>query len=190
VIDVLLGARWALAAVLIGAAVAKLRAPGRDQLEDAIRNYRLVPSGLVRPVAAGLPWLELTLGLLLCVGVMLVATAVCAVFILAAFGLAVGWHVLRGRRFACGCGNGTTISWALAGRDLMLSVVALAIAVGPSGGLAVWPGWAAQHVSASVQALLPIPLVAITLMLGVQLLTRGKKLARRRGGSESGRLAV
>jgi uncharacterized membrane protein YphA (DoxX/SURF4 family) len=189
-IDLLLAARWALGIVLIGAAVAKLRAPGRDQLEDAIHSYRLVPSGLVRPVATWLPWLELTLGLSLCAGVMLVATAVCAAFILAAFGLAVGWHVSRGRRFACGCGNGATISWALAGRDLLLSVVALAIAVGPSAGLAIWPGWAAEHVSASVQALLPIPLVAITLMFGVQLLRRSQQLGRWRGKSESGRLAV
>jgi uncharacterized membrane protein YphA (DoxX/SURF4 family) len=190
VIDLLLAARWALATLLVGAAVAKLRGPGRDQLEDAIRSYRLVPSPLVRPVAAGLPWLELTLGILLCAGVMLVTTAVCAALILATFGLAVGWHVSRGRRFACGCGNGATISWALAGRDLLLSVVAVAIAVGPSGGLAVWPGWAAQHVSASAQAMLPIPLVAITLMLGVRVLMRGQQLVRRRVGSESGRLAV
>jgi uncharacterized membrane protein YphA (DoxX/SURF4 family) len=189
-IVVLLAARWALAAVLIGAAVAKLRGPGREQLEDAIRSYRLVPGALVRPVAAGLPWLELTLGILLCAGVMLVATAVCAAFILAAFGFAVGWHVSRGRRFACGCGSGATISWALAGRDLFLSGVAVAIAVGPSGGLAVWPGLATQHVAASAQALLPIPLVTITLILGVQLLTSGRRLARRREGSESRQLAV
>lgn len=189
-IDVLLAARWALAIVLIGAAVAKLRTPGRDQLEDAIHSYRVLPSGLVRPVAARLPWLELTLGVLLCAGVMLVAAAVCAAFILAVFGLAVGWHVSRGRRFACGCGNGATISWTLAARDLLLSGVAVAIAAGPSGGLAAWPGWGAERVLASPQAMLPIPLVAITLMIGVQLLTRGRQLARLRGASEPDRLAV
>jgi uncharacterized membrane protein YphA (DoxX/SURF4 family) len=190
VIDVLLAARWALGTLLMVAAVAKLRGPGRDQLEDAIRSYRLVPSRLVRPVAAGLPWLELTLGVLLCAGVMLAVAAACAALILTTFGLAVGWHVSRGRRFACGCGNGATISWALVGRDLLLSVVAVAIAVGPSGGLAVWPGWAAQHVSVSTRALLPIPLVAITLMLGVQLVTRGQQLVRWRVRSESRGLAT
>jgi uncharacterized membrane protein YphA (DoxX/SURF4 family) len=189
-IDLLLAARWALGIVLVGAAVAKLRAPGRDRLEDAIRSYRLLPSKWVRPAAAGLPWLELTLGVLLCVGVMLVATAVCAAVSLATFGLAVGWHVSRGRRFACGCGNGATISWALAARDLLLSGVAVAIAVGPSGGLAAWAGWGAQRVSASPEATLPIPLVAITLMLGVQLLKRGHQLARLRGASATERLAV
>jgi uncharacterized membrane protein YphA (DoxX/SURF4 family) len=189
-IDLLLGARWILAIVLIGAAVAKLRAPERDQFADAIESYRVLPSQLVRPVAAGLPWLELTLGVLLCLGVMLVVAAACAAFLLAAFGLAVGWHVSRGRRFACGCGSGATISWALAGRDLLLSGVALAIAVGPSAGLAIWPGWGAQHVAASAQAMLPVPLTAISLLFVAQLLLRGWQLAHRSQAPESRQLAV
>jgi uncharacterized membrane protein YphA (DoxX/SURF4 family) len=188
--DLLLGARWILAIVLIGAAVAKLRGPGRDQFADAIESYRVLPNRLVRPVAAWLPWLELTLGVMLCLGVMLVVAAACAAFLLAAFGLAVGWHVSRGRRFACGCGSGATISWALAGRDLLLSGVALAIALGPSGGLAIWPGWGAQHVAASAQSMLPMPLTAISAMLSAQLLIRGRQLARSAHGPDSRQLAV
>jgi Methylamine utilisation protein MauE len=188
--DLLLGARWILAIVLIGAAVAKLHAPGRDQLADAIQSYGVLPNQLVRPVAAGLPWLELTLGAMLCFGVLLVAAASCVAFLLAAFGLAVGWHVSRGRRFACGCGSGETISWMLAIRDLVFSGVAVAIAVGPSGGLAIWPGWAAQHVAASAQAMVPVPLTAITLLLGAQLLLRGRRLADRSQTPEPTQFAV
>jgi uncharacterized membrane protein YphA (DoxX/SURF4 family) len=187
--DLLLSARWILAIILIGAALAKLRAPGRDQFADAIENYRVLPSRLVRPVTAGLPWLELMLGVMLCLGVMLVAAAACAALLLAAFGVAVGWHVSHGRRFACGCGSGEMISWTLAVRDLLLSGIAAAIALGPSGGLAIWPGWGTQHVSTSVQAMVPIPLTAITVMLGAHLLMRGR-LLRRTDGLDSGQLTL
>jgi putative oxidoreductase len=182
--DLLLAGRWVLAMVLVVAGVRKLLAPSRDPVAEAMRNYGTIPDALVPSAAFVLPWLEVGLGLLLCVGVMLLVAAACAAAALGVFAIAVGWHLVRGHRFDCGCGGAGEISWQLAGRDLSLCAVAVAVVFGPSGGLAAWPGWGASAVAGSAEAMVPVPLVTILLMVTVQLLLR----VRRDGLLGSGRL--
>lgn len=157
----LLAGRWALAVILIAAGLAKLRAHSHDDLEAAAAAYGVLPGWLVAPAAAMLPWAELTLGVLLGVGVLIVPAATLAAALLLTFATVVGWHVSRGNRFPCGCGTEERISYGLVARDLLLSGIAVAVAFGPSAGLAAWPGWGSSTVSASFLALLPVPLIVL-----------------------------
>lgn len=166
--DLLLAARWLVAIVLLIAGIRKLLAPSREQTIKAVRSYGMLPDALVVPAACVLPWLEITLGALSCVGVAIVITAVCTALVFAAFAIAIGWHLLRGHRFACGCGGGGEISWQLVGRDFALCAIAIVIAIGPSAGLAIWPGWGAGAVARSAEALIPVPLITILLMIGAR----------------------
>jgi uncharacterized membrane protein YphA (DoxX/SURF4 family) len=168
--DLLLAGRWALAIFLFVSGVTKLlRSSHRERL-DAVERYELLPAAFVAPVALALPWLEITLAVSLSVGVMVVVGAGFAALLMGVFAAAVGWHVSRGHRFACGCGGGGMISWALAGRDLALCAVGVAIAIGPSGGLALWPGWAASPVSDAGVAMIPVPLLTVLLLAVARLI--------------------
>jgi uncharacterized membrane protein YphA (DoxX/SURF4 family) len=183
---VLLASRWLLSVVLVVAGAAKLRPHGRDELVVAIENYG-VRSGIVSLVLAVLlPRWELALGFMLAAGVLLVPAAACVALTLVVFATATGWHLAHGRRFACGCGAGGEIGWALTGRDLVLAALAVAVATGPSAALAAWPGWGAAPVAGTWQAWVPIPLAVTVLTAGWRLSyaarsARGWRVADRRG---------
>jgi uncharacterized membrane protein YphA (DoxX/SURF4 family) len=168
--DILLSGRWVLAIVLFAAGAAKLIPQRRSEFAAAVGEYGVLPSLLVKPVTRLLPWFEMTLALVLAVGVLLPIAAAAAALILGVFAFAVGGNLLRGRRFDCGCGTGAHISWALVGRDGMLCSLAVAVATGRSGGLAIWPGWTAQPVSASWQSQLPVALVTVLAVSAIRLL--------------------
>ncbi len=166
----LLAARWILAVVFTAAGVAKLNATGgRDETERAITRYRALPHRLVGPAARVLPWLEVTLAVLLAAGVALKPAAVVAATLLASFALAIVWHVAHGRRFGCGCGSAKQISWPLAARDILLAGLAATVAAGPSGALAAWPTWGNDPASPSWRALLAVPLTVILATTGLRL---------------------
>jgi uncharacterized membrane protein YphA (DoxX/SURF4 family) len=168
--DILLSGRWVLAIVLFAAGAAKLIPQRRSEFAAAVDDYGVLPSLMVRPVTRLLPWIEITLALLLAAGVLLPLAAAAAALILGVFAFAVGGNLLRGRQFDCGCGTGAHISWTLVGRDALLCSLAVAVATGRSGGLAVWPGWTAQPVSASWQSQLPVVLVTVLVISAIRLL--------------------
>jgi uncharacterized membrane protein YphA (DoxX/SURF4 family) len=101
-------ARLLLAGVLLIAAVPKLS--DTEQTVRAVRAYRLLPEGSVRPVAYALPYLELALALLLVVGLGTRVVAAIAGLLLLVFlgGVISAWA--RGLRIDCGCfgGGGVT----------------------------------------------------------------------------------
>jgi uncharacterized membrane protein YphA (DoxX/SURF4 family) len=176
--DLLLGGRWLLAVVLVVAGLSKLSEPGRHRVAQAIRDYGALRERVVEPATALLPWLELSLGALLCVGVGLLITGCVVAIMMGAFAAVVGWHVARGHKFDCGCGSrATPIGWLLVGRNLMLGTVSLGVAVGPSGALAAWPGWGAAAVSGSAASVIPVPLVTVLCLLALRLVM-GSRHAR------------
>ena len=135
-------ARLVLAAVLLGAALAKLRA--LEEFAGVVHNYRLLPELLARPLAYALPVLELALAL----GLLLDATrrpaAVATAVLLAVFACAMAINLWRGRvHIDCGCFASALkqrLSWALVARNgvliaLALPVVAQASAVRTLGPL-------------------------------------------------------
>jgi uncharacterized membrane protein YphA (DoxX/SURF4 family) len=122
-------ARLVLAAVLLGAAVAKLRA--LEEFAGVVHNYRLLPEFLTRPLAYALPVLELVLAL----GLLLDATrrpaAGATAVVLAVFACAMAINLWRGRvHIDCGCFASALkqrLSWALVARNGVLIGLALLI---------------------------------------------------------------
>lgn len=77
-----------------------------NQTYIAVQAYELLPAGVVSVVAAGLPFLELVLGVLLLAGLGTRLVAVASVVVLLAFigGVAQSWA--RGLTIDCGCFGG------------------------------------------------------------------------------------
>lgn len=124
-------ARLVLAAVLLGAAIAKLRA--LEEFAGVVHNYRLLPERLARAVAYILPMLEIVLAL----GLLLEPTrriaAVITAMLLAIFALAMTINLWRGRvHIDCGCfatALKQRLSWALVARNGVL--IGLAVLIVP-----------------------------------------------------------
>jgi uncharacterized membrane protein YphA (DoxX/SURF4 family) len=112
-------ARLGLAAVWLISGV--LKAVDPDTTYVAVRAYDVLPRAAVGPVAFVLPWLEITLGLLLLAGVATRAVAAASAALLLVFiaGVAQAWA--RGLSIDCGCFGGggavapseTTYGWEL-----------------------------------------------------------------------------
>jgi len=122
-------ARLVLAAVLLGAAVAKLRA--LEEFAGVVHNYRLLPELLARPVAYALPVLEIVLALGLLLDPTRRPAAVATAALLAVFALAMAINLWRGRaHIDCGCFAAALkqrLSWALVARNAVLIGLALLI---------------------------------------------------------------
>jgi len=110
---------------MFAAAWHKLSEP--DVFAGSLAAYRLLPQGLVAPVARVLPIVEGALG----VGILVPATRSAALLLLAAlvlvYGTAMAINLLRGRHdIDCGCGGAThPLSWGLVARNLVLSAAAV-----------------------------------------------------------------
>ncbi|NKI98996.1 MauE/DoxX family redox-associated membrane protein [Novosphingobium sp. SG707] len=150
----------------------------RRLLVGVVGNYRLLPDGLVAPVAGLLPWGEMAVGLALMVAPLAAGVgrggALAGGGLLLLFGWAMAVNLRRGRGFIdCGCGHDTLrqpLSWALVARNVVLALPLLALAamgpVLPDGmaliaamvaGLAVWLGY---HLFNALAALQSSPLSA------------------------------
>lgn len=137
---------WALrsflAALFAITAMSKLTA--MEEFYGVVRNFRLLPGPLARVVAAVLPVLELAVAAGLLITPLALPAALTAAALLAGFGLAIAINVMRGRTWIdCGCfrnGMKQRISWAMVGRNVVLTAMALGAAallpVARSAGLA------------------------------------------------------
>ncbi|TYP86933.1 MauE/DoxX family redox-associated membrane protein [Blastococcus xanthinilyticus] len=135
-------ARFLLGGVLLVAGALKL--PDPAAAERAVRAYRLLPEGLVSPVAFGLPAVEIVVGLALLAGVFVRTAAIATAVLLTVFlaGVVSAWA--RGLQIDCGCfGGGGEVA---AGetryltevlRDGALLLVALLLARRPASRLAL-----------------------------------------------------
>ena len=90
-----------------------------------VEAYRILPYWSVNMVAVFLPWVELTCGLFLIIGLATRASAVVLAIILAIFTLALLINVLRGSPITCGCFEsvGEQIGWYDVLRDLALMLM-------------------------------------------------------------------
>jgi uncharacterized membrane protein YphA (DoxX/SURF4 family) len=97
-------ARLGLAVVWAWAGLAKISDPA--VAAQAVRAYRILPEGLVKPVGYGLPFLELALAVLLLVGLGVRIAAVVSALLLLTFiaGITSAWA--RGISIDCGCFGG------------------------------------------------------------------------------------
>jgi uncharacterized membrane protein YphA (DoxX/SURF4 family) len=133
--------RFALAGVWLWAGLAKAADP--LAAENAVRAYQLAPEMLVKPVAWGLPFIEIGLAALLAFGI---ATRTIAAISLALFGVfiaAIGLAWARGIQIACGCFGGggadpsaTWISYAVEiARDAGFAAIAARLIARPQSYL-------------------------------------------------------
>ncbi len=175
----LLGIRFFLGLVFLTASLPKLAAP--NDFSRALRNYELLPLGLVRPVARWLPRLELVLALALLGGVVTTVTASLAGAALLIFSAAVAINLLRGRRIECGCFSAAAprrITWWLVLRDVALAAAVIATAARPPAtwSLASWPV-GAGHADVGHDAI-AVLIAALVAVASGQLASEGIRLRR------------
>ena len=96
-------ARLAVAAIFLGACVAKIRDPAAFAL--AVNSYRILPGEFVNLVAIVLPWIELTTGLAVLLAPPRPRAAGAAIIaaMLAVFTIAISLNLARGIEASCGC---------------------------------------------------------------------------------------
>lgn len=96
-------ARLAVAAIFLGACIAKIRDPEAFAL--AVNRYRILPGEFVNGVALLLPWIELTAGLavLAAPARWRAAGALIITGMLSVFTIAIALNLVRGIEASCGC---------------------------------------------------------------------------------------
>ncbi|KFZ77213.1 DoxX family protein [Amycolatopsis sp. MJM2582] len=97
-------ARLGLAAVWLVSGALKISAPGQTYI--AVQAFDVLPDGLVRPVAIGMPLVELALGLFLLAGFVTRWVSVLSVLLLAVLIAAIAQSWARGLSIDCGCFGG------------------------------------------------------------------------------------
>ena len=136
-LGILLLLRLALGLVLLSSAVAKLF--DLERFVKDVTAYEVFPPLAARAVGVGLPWLELTLGFALSIGIMIPSVGLLAGLLFSAFAFGVAVNLRRGRHIACGCRGivgSPRIGWGVVTRNCLLSVAsftAVGIAVSRVG---------------------------------------------------------
>ncbi len=97
-------ARQILGIVLIVAGAVKLPWPEASVL--AVRAYQLLPFDLTRPVGYALPVIEVTIGLLLVLGLFTRLAAWLGALTMVAFIIGISWVWAHGISIDCGCFGG------------------------------------------------------------------------------------
>ncbi len=129
------GARLALGGIWLWAGIAKVGDPAAAL--RAVRAYRLLPEAMARTAAWGLPFAEITLGVVLLLGIRTRLGAVISLAILAAYIGAIASAWARGLQIECGCFGGGGPASGVAWSDYLTEIVRdLGFAV-----LAVWLVW-------------------------------------------------
>jgi uncharacterized membrane protein YphA (DoxX/SURF4 family) len=188
---VLLAARWLIAGLFLRSGLAK--AAGLGEFRSAVANYRLLPSALVRPVAVILPLAEIVAAVLLAVGILPLVVAAILAVLLVAFAAAVGINLARGRVFDCGCAGSAAaprmISWQHVATNLVLAVLAAAVAVASPATLELWRGPAAPvHLATQNGGGFPV-LLAVLVCLAVLPVLRRAAAVRGLAAAAVGALA-
>lgn len=131
-------ARWLLGSLLIWAGALKIGHPAA--LASAIAGFRLLPAGIVAPLAVILPYFEVLLGLYLVAGLFTRIAGWLAAAQFAVYAAAIASAVLRGIPANCGCfgpGDTAVADWPHVAFDLALAALATFIALRAPGALAL-----------------------------------------------------
>jgi putative oxidoreductase len=110
------------------------------ELASAIAGFRLLPGGVVAPMALVLPFFELLIGFYLVAGLFTRAVAWISVVQFVLYAVAIASAVIRGIPANCGCfgpNDQATADWPHVAFDLGLALIAYVIARFAPGILAV-----------------------------------------------------
>jgi uncharacterized membrane protein YphA (DoxX/SURF4 family) len=158
--------RLGLGGLLTLAAVTKLA--DRRAFAAAVADYRVLPSALERPFAALLPLAELSLGMLLLLGLATPVAAALAAPLFLSFAFAIAVNIARGRQVDCHCFGAVhseRIGWPALLRSAALVAASVIVATGASrfGALeAAFAGGGGELPPLS--EVIPIVFVAIVLL--------------------------
>jgi uncharacterized membrane protein YphA (DoxX/SURF4 family) len=117
-----------------------LKAMHPAALAGAIAGFRLLPAGVVGPLALALPWIELLLGAYLIVGLFTRVVAAVVAAQLLIYAGAVASAVVRHIPADCGCfgpADTSVADWPHVGFDLILAALSVFVAFRGPGALAV-----------------------------------------------------
>lgn len=134
----ILALRVIIGGVLVAAGALKVGHP--SDLASTIAGFRILPQPLIGPMAIGLPYFELGLGIYLLVGLYTRLAAIIALLEFVIFAGAIASVVIRGIPIACGCfgqADTATASWLDVVRDVALAALAGVVAWRAPGMLAV-----------------------------------------------------
>jgi Methylamine utilisation protein MauE. len=134
---ILLIVRGILAYVFLIAGWSKAR--HLDLFVREVAEYQLLPAYLIKPFATILPYIEITLGIMLVTGWWIKIVAILAAILYLIFIVAITINLMRGRTPDCGCSGGSAhkkISIRLVMRDFGLLLLSIAIAIYGGGFLA------------------------------------------------------
>lgn len=138
--------RLGLAAVWFTSGIAKASDP-RETLV-AVKAYRLLSTGVAEVVAAGLPYLEIALGVLLLLGLATRLAAVASAVVLLIFIAGVISAAARGLSIDCGCfGGGGTVA---AGSTQYAAEILRDVGFGVLAAYLIWRPWTALSVDGLV----------------------------------------
>lgn len=120
--------RLTLGGLFIYASIHKIAQP--QEFAKIIYNYRLFPEFSIYISAAVVPWLELTAGLFLIIGIFTRASAAMLSTLLLLFTIAISINLARGLDFNCGCftsaGGASDPAWMI-GRDILMLIPGLIV---------------------------------------------------------------
>jgi len=105
-----------------------------------IAAFGIVPQRIIGPMALLLPFLEVLLGAYLVIGLYARLAGWIATIQLLIFAAAIASAVARGLSLSCGCfgpNDQTVTSWPEAGRDVVLALIGLLVALRGPGMLAL-----------------------------------------------------
>jgi len=132
-----LAVRLGLGGVFLWAGLVKATHPQDTIL--AVDAYAVLPDGLVRVVAAVMPWAEIAAGALLLTGLFVRAAALGTAVLSFAFLLGMAQAAIRGLDISCGCfggtGAGEGVTWIEIARDLAFLAAAGYLFLRPGGPL-------------------------------------------------------
>jgi len=128
-----LACRLGVGGVFVWAGAAK--SLGRQDTILAVDAYRMLPRGLVTPVATALPWIEIAVGVFLLSGLFLRFAGVGSALLTLGFVVALAQAKARGLPIDCGCfgggGPGDGVGWFDILRDLPVLFAGLFVAWRP-----------------------------------------------------------
>ena len=95
---------------------------------EVVARYGLLPLSLVPFAAIVMPFLELIVGFCLLIGLKIKASSLISIVLMLVFTIAIGYNVIRGENFDCGCfelqrlgiGLDESVSISLVIRDLII----------------------------------------------------------------------
>jgi len=103
--------RWYIGILFLYASMVKIPYPA--EFAEALASYQIVPYWALNFVAVYLPWVELTCGLFLILGLSTRAASSIIAFLLVCFAIGQTVNLARGVPISCGCfeNAGDPISW-------------------------------------------------------------------------------